>query len=160
MIMILVNGMPHITANESLSYDEVVSRSGLLSDLLTITYRRGKPPKTEGALTPGAFAMAQDGTIFNVKHTRGRDACAPVSSEIISSIVSKDISTASDVDRPSIQLASCAAYHNVGKDRGMATDDLRKGILIGLGFATVQEHIRPAEMFHKLITAWGSRNAN
>jgi len=37
----------------------------------------------------------------------------------------------------------------------MADDDLRKGILIGLGFATVQEHVHPAEMFHKLITAWG-----
>jgi len=74
MIMILVNGMPHITANESVSYHEVVTRSGLLSDLLTITYRRAKPPKSEGALAPGAFALAQDGTIFNVMHTRGRDA--------------------------------------------------------------------------------------
>jgi hypothetical protein len=68
-IMILVNGMPHVTANESLSYDEVVARSGLLSDLLTITYRRAKPPRTEGTLARGASALARDGTIFNVAHT-------------------------------------------------------------------------------------------
>jgi hypothetical protein len=37
----------------------------------------------------------------------------------------------------------------------MAADDLRKGILIGLGFATVHENVPPAEMFHKLIKAWG-----
>ena len=30
-----------------------------LSDLLTVTYQRAKPPKTEGA-----YALVQDGTIF------------------------------------------------------------------------------------------------
>jgi hypothetical protein len=58
------------------------------------------------------------------------------------------------VDRPSIQFAVCADDDKGEMDRVMAADDLRKGILIGLGFATVQEHMRPAEMFHKLITAW------
>lgn len=68
MIMILVNGLPQITDNECLSYDEVVTLSGLLSDCLSITYRRAKPPKTEGTLKPGAAALAQEGTIFNVAH--------------------------------------------------------------------------------------------
>jgi hypothetical protein len=37
----------------------------------------------------------------------------------------------------------------------MAADDLRRGILIGLGFATVHQDVKPSEMFHKLHMAWG-----
>jgi hypothetical protein len=68
MIMILVTGVPHVTANESLSYDEVVTRSGLLttcSRLLTGARGRRRPRAPWHWPRP---RWCTTGPFFNVAH--------------------------------------------------------------------------------------------
>lgn len=73
-IKIIVNGREKHVAERDLTYDEIVRLayenppSGE-NVLITVTYRRGHDPRSEGSVKPGGHVRVKEGMVFNVKHT-------------------------------------------------------------------------------------------
>jgi len=70
----VVNGTPHETEKDVITYDEVVTLA--FPDYpqhpertYSVTYKRGHGNKPTGILSPGSNVKVKDGIEFKVKHT-------------------------------------------------------------------------------------------
>ena len=70
----MVNGTPHETEKDVITYDEVVTLA--FPDYpqhpertYSVTYKRGHGNKPTGILSPGSNVKVKDGIEFKVKHT-------------------------------------------------------------------------------------------
>jgi hypothetical protein len=73
-ITIIVNGRPEPWSKNQISYDELVTLSGLPlpggpNPGFTITYTDGPPNKPDGTVTTGQTVKVRDGEVFNVTPT-------------------------------------------------------------------------------------------
>jgi hypothetical protein len=77
-VTIIVNGIPHETPKDDISYVEIVTMAfpeyGTYPErTYSITYQRGQGNKPEGALLPGENAKVKEGMIFTVLDTSGTE---------------------------------------------------------------------------------------
>lgn len=71
-VTIVVNARPHEIEKDQISFDEVVTLSGIPQDPnteFTITYTRGHGDKPQGQLVAGETVKVKEGMIFNVTAT-------------------------------------------------------------------------------------------
>jgi len=73
-VTIIVNGTPHETPKDDITYAEVVAMAfpeyaNHQDRTYSITYRRGQGNKPEGILSPGGSAKVKEGMIFSVSET-------------------------------------------------------------------------------------------
>ena len=73
-VTIIVNGTPHETPKDDITYAEVVEMAfpeykNHPERIYSITYRRGQGNKPEGILSPGSTAKVKEGMIFSVSET-------------------------------------------------------------------------------------------
>ena len=71
-ITIIINARPHQVSKGEISFDQVVTLSGLPRDpntIFTITYSRGDDHKPKGQLVEGESVKVKDGMNFNVTPT-------------------------------------------------------------------------------------------